>query len=151
MVTTRSRTKALFEQANTKGKNKQMDSSRLNNIQHFKASRIPVKQDGINLIQAKFKSDGQGFSNEEIELVAARYQQEFLDALEDADYDIEDYEFQMMVSQFYDESIFWQSGKWSKFGANPDFYDYAQQYEFDGEPLQGQFKRFNLIIKQIKK
>lgn len=153
-MNTRSKVKAqtsnLFQQAKTKVKQKGLDKGRLNNIKHWKASQIPVKQDGYNLIQAKFK-DADGFANEEIEAVASRYQEHYVDNLEAKGIDTDKFRFEMLVSQFYDESIFWQSGKWREFGTTPDFYDYSNQYEFDGEALQSTFPRFNLIIKQVLK
>lgn len=58
---------------------------------------------------------------------------------------------QVMATVLFDQSIGWQSGKFS--GVNDDeidLYKFEDQYEYEGEPLQTEYKNFNLTLKLVK-
>ena len=123
---------------------------RLLSIVPTKASRIPVMQGGKHLIQLKHHDSEQKYTNEEIKAYATLIQENLLDELEGVTgQDMGGMEAQMMISNYYDESIAWQSGKWFRFGDAPNFYDFANQYDFQDVQLQNNFARFNLLIKLV--
>lgn len=156
MVSTRSKTKKLMQQANAaQKKSPTTNKDRLNAIENYKVSQLPIKQNNKHLINFKYMPRPERgldrYSTEEIGLHAALLQARALEGLEDQGINPEDYFMEMQVSTLYDQSIGWQSGKWRYFGANVNFYNFAKNYNFDGVQLQDDFGRFNLMVKMTPK
>ena len=146
MASTRSKTKAQFSKANAALQQNPSMKKTLNSIQFYKASKLPLKE-GSDTAIYNFKYKQGGYTNEMIKMEAARLAESVMAKMGGS---ADQYDFSMQVSNFYDQSIMWQSGKWTEFGDEPDFYDFESQYEFDGVQLQDTFKRFNLLVKVSK-
>lgn len=108
---------------------------------------IPIKQDNIKLLQFTYKSK-QPVNSKTIQ---AAGEQLLLNAqAKIAEFGLEA-EPQVMATVLFDQSIGWQSGKFS--GVNDDeidLYKFEDQYEYEGEPLQTEYKNFNLTLKLVK-
>lgn len=108
---------------------------------------IPIKQDNIKLLQFTYKSK-QPVNSKTIQ---AAGEQLLLNAqAKIAEFGLEA-EPQVMATVLFDKSIGWQSGKFS--GVNDDeidLYKFEDQYEYEGEPLQTEYKNFNLTLKLVK-
>lgn len=115
-------------------------------LKPFKIQKIPIKQDNIHLIQYSYKVK-QGVKNASIKQAAEQVMASVQAKIADEKLDLEG---KLMVTQLYDNTLFWQSGKFTDFGDDPNFYDFAMEYEYKGEKLQDKFQNFNLTVKLIK-
>lgn len=117
-------------------------------MKSYKMKELPIKQDSINILQFMYKKK-KGFDNNDIEATAKKLQQGVLAKL--AESGMENYDAQMMITNLYDKSIGWQSGRFTDFGDDVNFYDFANEYEYEGDRIQDTFNRVNILVKLIKK
>ena len=113
------------------------------NFKPCKSGEIDVKQGGMHLLQFKF-NEKKGVTNQQIADFIPSFEKKVAEVMPDG------YTAQIMINQMCDEPIMWQAGKFFDLGAEPSFYDFANTYEFDGEVLQGRFRRFNILVKFTK-
>lgn len=125
----------------------QEEIATVQSIKPYKIQSLPIKQKGYQLHQLKMKGEpNETYTKSEIGLYAALLQKKLLEASPRLQ---TDHRVEMMVNNFYDQSIAWQAGKWREWGELPDQYDFNSQYEVDGVKLQEEFNRFNLLIKVV--
>lgn len=117
-------------------------------MKSYKMKELPIKQDSINILQFMYKKK-KGFDNNDIEATAKKLQQGVLAKLTESG--MENYDAQMMITNLYDKSIGWQSGRFTDFGDDINFYDFANEYEYEGDRIQNTFNRVNILVKLIKK
>lgn len=117
-------------------------------LKSYKMKELPIKQDGINILQFMYKKK-KGFDNNDIEATAKKLQQGVLTKL--AESGMENYDAQMMITNLYDKSIGWQSGRFTDFGDDVNFYDFANEYEYEGDRIQDTFNRVNILVKLVTK
>ena len=113
------------------------------NLKPFKTQQIPIKQNNIHLIQYSYKVKG-GATNSTIKQAAKEVMANVQAKIKKEKMGLQG---KLMVTQLYDNTIFWQSGKFTDFGDDPNFYDFAMEYEYKGEKLQDKFQNFNLTVK----
>ena len=107
-------------------------------MKSYKMKELPIKQDSINILQFMYKKK-KGFDNNDIEATAKKLQQGVLAKL--AESGMENYDAQMMITNLYDKSIGWQIGRFTDFGDDVNFYDFANEYEYEGDRIQNTFNR----------
>lgn len=112
-----------------------------------KQKEIPIQQDSIRLLQFTYQSKA-AVNSKTIQAAGEQL-------LQNAQAKIAEFglsaEPQVMATVLFDQSIGWQSGKFS--GVNDDeidLYKFEDQYEYEGEPLQTEYKNFNLTLKLVK-
>ena len=118
-------------------------------IKAYKVKKLPIKQQSINVFQYMYKTSGKTVvTNSDIRQKAKDLQQQVQSKLDANNLDLQG---QIMVTNFYDKSIAWQSGKFTDFGKEVDFYDFESEYEYNGDRIQSTFGRFNLLVKLVPK
>lgn len=112
-----------------------------------KQKEIPIQQDSIRLLQFTYQSKA-AVNSKTIQAAGEQL-------LQNAQAKIAEFglsaEPQVMATVLFDQSIGWQSGKFS--GVNDDeidLYKFEDQYEYEGKPLQTEYKNFNLTLKLVK-
>lgn len=117
-------------------------------MKSYKMKELPIKQDKINILQFMYK-DKAGFNNNDIEATAKKLQEGVMSRLKENN--MGQYDAQMMITNLYDKSIGWQSGKFTDFGDDVNFYDFANEYEYEGDRIQDTFNRVNILVKLVSK
>ena len=116
-------------------------------IKPYKIKQLPIKQSNINVFQYMYKVK-KNVKNKDIQKVAEGLARQIQDKLKANQLDLGG---QLMVTQLYEKSLGWQSGGFSDFNSNVKFYDFASEYSYNGDRIQDEFERFNLLIKLVPK
>jgi hypothetical protein len=117
-------------------------------LKPFKVQEIPIKQDGINHIMFQYKSKKQ-LSNLQIKNIAKGVVKNVQTKIDKKKMGLTG---QLMLTQNYNKSLLWQSGKFVEFSDDfkPDFYDFTNEYEYNGDKIQDKFSEFSFTIKLLK-
>ena len=115
---------------------------RTTTLKPVRVTKLPIKQYDLPHIQYEYKVK-KAYSNAQIKGVAETVKSNVKKLLKGKQLGAK-----IMITNLYDKSIFWQSGRFTDIQQDAvDFYDFENEYEYEGEAIQNKFNKFNFLIK----